>query len=133
MVTAKTIQTVLNMIEDGVNKSEIAEKCGASVLFVEGLIEAKNKNKVVEKGNNKDKSYVNAEAMSLWTIANELDCESDNIYGIANLLFCAGNSVGELSAEALYALGNNLFDICEKIKNFSESIEKLQKDKVLLT
>jgi hypothetical protein len=89
-------------------------------------------NKITSKtgANNQNKVQINSDQMSLWSIANDLDCENDNINGIANLLFCAGNSVDELNAEALYALGNNLFDICEKLKELSKSMTELCNNKV---
>lgn len=89
-------------------------------------------NKITSKtgANNQNKVQINSDQMSLWSIANDLDCENDNIFGIANLLFCAGNSVGELNSEALYALGNNLYEIYEKLKDFSERMAKLCNDKV---
>lgn len=120
MVTPKTVKTVLKMNEDGIDKSEIAMKCDISIQSVEDILKNSSKNKL----------YVSEEKMSLWNISTELDCESDNINGISNLLFCAGDNIDELSAEALYALGNNLFGIYEKLKEFSESIMALCKDKV---
>lgn len=92
-------------------------------------------NKITSKtgANNQNKVQINSDQMSLWSIANDLDCENDNIFGIANLLFCAGNSVGELNSEALYALGNNLYEIYEKLKDFSERMAKLCNDKVQAT
>ena len=106
MVTPKTVKTVLKMNEDGVDKSEIAMKCDISIQSVEDILKNSNKNKL----------HVSEETMSLWNISTELDCESDNINGISNLLFCAGDNIDELSAEALYALGNSLFGIYEKTK-----------------
>lgn len=120
MVTPKTVKTVLKMNEDGVDKSEIAMKCDISIQSVEDILKNSNKNKL----------HVSEETMSLWNISTELDCESDNINGISNLLFCAGDNIDELSAEALYALGNSLFGIYEKLKELSESMMALCKDKV---
>lgn len=119
MITPKTVKTVLNMNKNGAGNAEIAEKCGISTESVESILESSNRNKI----------HINSDQMSLWNISSELDCESDNINGIANLLFCAGNSVDELSAEALYSLGNNLFGICEKLKELSESMMELGKKK----
>lgn len=120
MVTPKTVKAVLKMNEDGIDKSEIAMKCDISIQSVEDILKNSSKNKL----------HISEETMSLWNISTELDCESDNINGISNLLFCAGNNVGELSAEALYALGNNLFGICEKIKELSKSITELCNNKI---
>lgn len=120
MVTPKTVKTVLKMNEDGIDKSEIAMKCDISIQSVEDILKNSNKNKL----------HISEETMSLWNISTELDCESDNINGISNLLFCAGDNIDELNAEALYALGNNLFGIYEKLKGLSESMMELGKKKV---
>lgn len=119
MITPKTVETVLNMNKNGAGNAEIAEKCGVSIESVESILESSNRNKI----------HINSDQMSLWNISTELDCESDNINGISNLLFCAGNNIDELSAEALYALGNNLFGIYEKLKGLSESMMELGKKK----
>lgn len=49
MDSIETIKNVLNMIENGVDKTEIAEKYGVSVRFVENLIEANNKKMLLKK------------------------------------------------------------------------------------
>lgn len=120
MVTPKTVKAVLKMNEDGVDKSEIAMKCDISIQSVEDILKNSNKNKL----------HISEETMSLWNISTELDYESDNINGISNLLFCAGDNIDELNAEALYALGNNLFGIYEKLKELSKNMMELQKGKV---
>lgn len=119
MITPKTVKTVLNMNKNGAGNAEIAEKCGVSIESVESILESSNRNKI----------HINSDQMSLWNISTELDCESDNINGISNLLFCAGDNIDELSAEALYALGNSLFSIYEKLKGLSESMMELGKKK----
>lgn len=119
-ITAKTVKTVINMHKSGVDNVKIAERCGVSVQSVDGVLEADNQNKV----------HISSGQMSLLAISNDLDCESANINGIANLLFCVGDSVTELTEDTMCVLGNCLFNIHEKLNALSEAIMELQRKKV---
>lgn len=68
--------------------------------------------------------------ISPYIISDELDTESNNINGIADLLFCMGNSVTEISSEAMYVLGNCLFDIHERLNVLSKAIMEYRENKV---
>lgn len=120
MITAKMVKTVLDMHESGADNAMIEEKCDISVQSVENILESDNQNKV----------HINSGQISPWTISNDIDFESANINGIAYLLFCASNCPTDLSAEALFVLGDRLLDIHEKLNTLSKTIMELQKENV---
>lgn len=79
MDSLETINNMLNMIEDGVDKTEIAEKYGVSVSLVEALIEANNKNNFVEKDSDEDISWTIASNDGCRLILQELSDKIDDI------------------------------------------------------
>lgn len=79
MDSLETINNVLNMIKDGVDKTEIAEKYGVSVSLVEVLIEANNKNNVVEKDSDEDINWTIASNDGCRLILQELSDKIDDI------------------------------------------------------
>lgn len=137
MDSLETLMNVLNMIEDGVDKTEIAEKCGVSVRFVENLIEANNKNNVVEKDSNKDINWMFESYDDCRLILQELSEKIDDIIPyikiIANILYRRAMIdtcllIGDKAiSNAFFCISKMLAKNCDELGTVSETAKRIVK------
>lgn len=137
MDSIETIKNVLNMIENGVDKTEIAEKYGVSVRFVENLIEANNKNNVVEKGSNKDINWMFKSYDGCRLILQELSDKIDDIIPYieitANVLYRKAMIdtsllIGDKAiSNAFFCISKMLAKNCDELGTASETAKRIVK------
>lgn len=137
MDSLETINNVLNMIENGVNKTEIAKKYGVSVSLVEALIEANNKNKVVEKDSDKDINWMFESNDDCRLILQELSDKIDDIIPyikiIANILYRRAMIDTSLLIDdkaipnAFFCISKMLAKNCDELGTASETAKRIVK------
>lgn len=117
--SVETTKAVFDMFKSGKSKSEIAKELDIGFQIVEHILET-----------NKEGNYINLNKVFLYDISSDLDDEIRNISGLANLLLCLGDSVSELTDDAMWTLGNHLYNIHERLMELSSIVMDFQRESV---
>lgn len=117
--SVETTKSVFDMFKSGKSKSEIAKELDIGLKIVEHILET-----------NKEGNYINLNKTFLYDISSDLDDEIRNISGLANLLFCLGDSVSELTDDAMWTLGNHLYNVHDRLMSLSSIVMDFQKESV---
>lgn len=106
--SVETTKAVFDMSKSGKSNLEIVKELDLALPIVEHILET-----------NKEGNYINLNKTFLYDISSDLDDEIRNISGLANLLLCLGDSVSELTDDAMWTLGNYLYNIHERLMALS--------------
>lgn len=109
--SVETTKAVFDMFKSGKSKPEIVKELDLTLPIVEHILET-----------NKEGNYINLNKTFLYDISNDLDNEIRNISGLANLLLCLGDSVSELTDDAMCTLGNHLYNTHDRLMELSSII-----------
>ena len=107
----ETTKAVFDMSKSGKSKSEITKELDLGLKIVEYILET-----------NKDGNYININKTFLYDISSDIDDEIRNINGVANLLECLGDSVSELTDDAMWVLGSHLHNVHDRLMELSSIV-----------
>lgn len=117
--SVETTKAIFDMFQSGKSKPEIVKELDLTLPIVEHILET-----------NKEGNYINLNKTFLYDISSDLDDEIRNISGLANLLLCLGDNVSELTDDAMWTLGNHLYNVHDRLMELSGIVMDFQRESV---